>query len=303
MTVRIQIGDALARLRALPDGLADCAVTSPPYYRQRDYEADGQMGQEESPEAFVTQLVEVLAEVGRVLRPDGTLWLNLADSYGEGRQRKQMLGLPWRVAFALQADGWLLRQDIIWAKPNAMPSSVRDRCVSAHEYLFLLARRPDYYFDHEAIKTEARTRYRSQWTDNPERDKQRGHSRRHSGFNGRYAEKIRAEGQPTKAARRSVWQIATRPFKQAHFATFPPDLVEPCVMAGSRPGGTVLDPFGGAGTTGLVADRLGRHATLIELNADYAQIATERLRAAGVQCESEAQAIEPSLGPLMDGLE
>lgn len=285
-------------------------VTSPPYFGLRDYGHDGQIGLEPTPDEFVAALVEVFREVRRVLRDDGTVWLNLGDSYatqggdrknhqnqtglGGGKKTqieanvarrtkdiaaKQLMGIPWRVAFALQADGWYLRQDIIWHKPNPMPESVRDRCTKAHEYIFMLSKSPRYYYDHETIKEPA-VSSKAQWTDNPANDKQRGHSRRHEGFNGRYADKIREFGAPETRNKRSVWTVTTKPFKGAHFATFPPDLIEPCVLAGCPEGGTVLDPFGGAGTTGLVAKRTGRNSILCELNADYVDMARARIDAA-----------------------
>lgn len=284
-------------------------VTSPPYFGLRDYGHDGQIGLEPTPDEFVAALVEVFREVRRVLRDDGTVWLNLGDSYNAHpgqrkttdaagpKQRtnqgspgapsrfvpdlkpKDLIGIPWRVAFALQADGWYLRQDIIWHKPNPMPESVRDRCTKAHEYIFMLSKSPRYYFDYEAIKEPA-VSLKAQWTDNPANDKQRGHSRRHAGFNGRYAERIRESGPPETRNKRSVWTVTTKPFKGAHFATFPPDLIEPCVLAGCPEGGTVLDPFGGAGTTGPVAKRTGRNSVLCELNEEYAQMARARIDAA-----------------------
>lgn len=274
-------------------------VTSPPYFGLRDYGHDGQIGLEPTPDEFVEALVEVFREVRRVLRDDGTVWLNLGDSYAasrsyqvtptkhknldfgrsnafkvpEGLKPKDLIGIPWRVAFALQADGWYLRQDIIWHKPNPMPESVRDRCTKAHEYIFMLSKSPRYYFDHEAIKEPAVTA---------------GGSGRSSGEycagtktrqdQGRHL----SGGFPSGETRnkRSVWTVTTKPFKGAHFATFPPDLIEPCVLAGCPEGGTVLDPFGGAGTTGLVAKRTGRNSILCELNEEYARMARQRIDAA-----------------------
>ncbi|RVL38054.1 site-specific DNA-methyltransferase [Sinorhizobium meliloti] len=281
-----------------------CCVTSPPYFGLRDYGHEGQMGLEPTPDDFVVGMVAVFREVRRVLRDDGTLWLNLGDSYagswgargrGEGTNAarpdleakhgtgapnrhgfpslgvkpKDLIGIPWRVAFALQSDGWYLRQDIIWNKPNPMPESVRDRCTKAHEYIFLLSKSPRYYFDAEAILE-------------PFADERMGAS-------GARASKYSADGAmrndggvtsaPTRSGRnrRSVWTVSTKPFKGAHFATFPPDLIEPCVLAGCPTGGTVLDPFGGAGTTGLVAKQHGRNAVLCELNPEYAEMARGRI--------------------------
>ena len=260
---------------------------------------DSQMGLEETPENFTSALVEVFRELHRVLRDDGTAWLNLGDSYynyrpgrgqsltkqtvsstnqdlpqecsrrgnkQEGLKEKDIIGIPWRVAFALQADGWYLRQDIIWNKPNPMPESVKDRCTKSHEYIFLLTKKPHYYFDAEAIKEEAQdwgTRDRS----NGKYHNEGTGLQPHSGLEKSYETKNK----------RSVWTVTTKPYKKAHFATFPTELIEPCIKAGSPKGGNVIDPFGGAGTTGMVADRLGRNATLIELNPDYVNIINDRI--------------------------
>jgi DNA modification methylase len=310
MAMQILIGDCLTRMRELPDQSVHTCVTSPPYFGLRDYGMAGQIGLEDTPDAFVARLVDVFREVRRVLRDDGTLWLNLGDSYAAttlqnnntpnanraghsdassraiaaglsgrkvkpGLPSKNLLGIPWRVAFALQADGWYLRQDIIWHKPNPMPESVRDRCTKAHEYLFMLSKGPRYYYDADAVKEPAVSTDARKFTDNG-MDKQRGHGRRHAGFNGRYADKIAADGVPDTRNRRSVWTVATKPFKGAHFATFPPDLIEPCILAGAPVGGTVLDPFGGSGTTAGVALKHGRHAILCELNPAYAAMMRDR---------------------------
>ena len=260
---------------------------------------DAQLGLEPTPEAYVAALVEVFREVRRVLREDGTLWINLGDSYtstsGSGRcakpqhtrgvatwdgavrgiasglKPKDLVGIPWRVAFALQADGWWLRSDIIWAKPNPIPESVTDRPTKSHEYLFLLAKSERYYYDAEAIKEPAQDwgeRDRTNWK---ARDPRHNTSKPHTGgTNGDYSTAGRN--------RRSVWTVATQPFPEAHFATFPPDLIKPCVLAGSRVGDTVLDPFAGAGTTLYVAKELNRASVGIELNADYCTLAVQRLR-------------------------
>jgi DNA modification methylase len=351
VTVRILEGDCRAVLPTLPDESVHVVVTSPPYYALRDYGVDGQIGLERSPEDYVAEMVAVFREVRRVLRADGTLWLNIGDSYatnggagwqGKNGQRadrrftaardsvglrdcnrrpphgvkaKGLVGIPWRVAFALQADGWNLRQDIIWSKPNPMPESVRDRCTKAHEYLFLLSKSSRYYYDADAIAEPlgaasiARLQQRG-LDDQADSERVPGKTngamkavgkRRapgnvsHKGtaahVNGdefhrtksglvAFAERERAKVEADLVGtrnKRSVWEVATQPFKEAHFATFPPALVEPCVLAGSPLGGTVLDPFGGAGTTGLVADRLQRDAILIELNPEYAAIARRRI--------------------------
>lgn len=371
MTVKILIGDVRQRLRDLPDQSVHCVVTSPPYFGLRDYGHEGQIGLEPTPTEFVAVMVEVFREVRRVLRDDGTLWLNLGDSYAanrtyqvsqskhlvhdygtsnatrvpDGLKPKDLIGIPWRVAFALQADGWWLRQDIIWSKPNPMPESVRDRCTKSHEYLFLLTKSDRYHYDADAIAesvAESTVARLSQ----PMLDQQAGSNRvpgktngamkavggrpqaaraseiaRQKGLTQEHIDAIRAVGiadagkalvttngagkntdrvqllaAEAKQAlggyyreflmggtrnKRSVWTVATQPFKEAHFATFPPALVEPCILAGCPVAGTVLDPFGGAGTTGLVADRLGRSAVLIELNPQYAAIAERRICADG----------------------
>ena len=262
---------------------------------------DNQLGLEETPEKFVNNLVEVFREVKRVLRDDGTVWLNLGDTYSATRWSntpsttgisqshsdivlqkktklpdKNLVGIPWRVAFALQQDGWYLRQDIIWHKPNPMPESVKDRCTKAHEYIFLLSKSPKYYFDNEAIKEDS---------------KYYGKDKRSDKGNIRYEGK-RTSDKDSKAQqsfvtinpkrnKRSVWTVTTKPFKGAHFATFPMDLIEPCVLAGCPEGGTVLDPFGGSGTTGIVASNHNRKAVLIELNAEYIEIARQRIQDQG----------------------
>lgn len=290
---RLYEGDVMDGLSKIPDGKIQCCVTSPPYFGLRDYGHGGQIGLEPTPDEFVSKLVAVFREVRRVLRDDGTLWLNLGDSYatsgtrqgnrgdslGEqrldehrkfyvsrpaGLKEKDLIGIPWRVAFALQADGWYLRQDIIWHKPNPMPESVRDRCTKAHEYVFLLTKNQRYFYDFDAMQEPATCAGQN-----------RGKSRN-----------ISPEGMTEMAAkqydtrnRRSVWSIQTRPYKEAHFATMPPALAEVCVLAGSSPGSVVLDPFGGSGTTAEVAMKHGRNAVLCELNPEYCEIARKRLGA------------------------
>jgi DNA modification methylase len=303
MAVQILTGDCLDVLRTLPDGMAQTCVTSPPYFGLRDYGMPDQIGLEPTPGEFVSALVAVFREVWRVLRDDGTVWLNLGDSYsteskwggstsgksaagvhgrgGGGRAKarhgipdKNLLGIPWRVAFALQSDGWYLRQDIIWHKPNPMPESVTDRCTKAHEYVFLFSKTARYFFDAAAIAepvTESSAARLSQPTlaDHAE------YARAPGKTNGN----MKAVGNGKTRNRRSVWTIATQPFRGAHFATMPPELAKTCIKAGTKPGDMVLDPFGGAGTTGLVADRLQRNATLIELNPAYATMARNRIDA------------------------
>lgn len=267
--LQILIGDCREQMRTLADGSVQTCVTSPPYFGLRDYGHDGQLGLEPTPDEFVAAMVEVFREVHRVLTDDGTLWLNLGDSYGSS---KQLIGIPWRVAFALQADGWYLRQDIIWHKPNPMPESVRDRCTKAHEYIFMMSKSPKYHFDAEAVKepvAESTTARLAQ----PTLHKQAGSSRVPGKTNGN----MKAVGNGETRNRRSVWTVTTKPFKGAHFATFPPDLIEPCILAGSRPGDVVLDPFGGSGTTAGVALKHGRRAVLCELNPEYAALVPNRI--------------------------
>ena len=304
---RVIQGDCLSGLRSIPDASVHTCVTSPPYFGLRDYEVEGQIGLEDTPDAFVARLVEVFREVRRVLRNDGTLWLNLGDSYARtggtdrkvsrsakvgstrrtldqiadrtqkaptGLKDKDLIGIPWRVAFALQADGWYLRQDIIWHKPNPMPESVRDRCTKAHEYVFLLSKGPRYYFDIEAAKEPSTSR--APGNTKPTKGGRRCEEGRESH---RTAANLHKIGARDTRNRRSVWTVTTKPFKGAHFATFPPDLIEPCVLAGCPEGGTVLDPFGGSGTTAGVALKHGRKAILCELNPDYVAMIQARVRA------------------------
>jgi len=315
VSVSILHGDCRDLLKTLPDQSVHCCVTSPPYFGLRDYGHAGQIGLEATPDEFVAEMVAVFREVKRVLRDDGTLWLNLGDSYagsGKGGQSeekrsenwqpdyankgkkyglkaKDLIGIPWRVAFALQADGWYLRRDIIWHKPNPMPESVTDRCTSSHEYIFHFSKSPKYYYDADAIAEDAiyagltgqdASGYKDAKLFAGKRsDKQRGHSRRHAGFNNRWDAMSKNEQCSGKRNKRSVWTVATQPFKEAHFATFPPALIEPCILAGCPEGGTVLDPFGGAGTTALVADRHHRSAISIEINEKYVEMQHARIAA------------------------
>ena len=298
------LGNCLDVLSALPESSVQCCVTSPPYWGLRNYGVDGQLGLEETPDAYVANMVAVFRAVRRVLRDDGTLWLNLGDSYsgaaggnnrgegaGGGKERgkaigfgtlpkrkdlegglkhKDLAGIPWRVAFALQADGWWLRQDIIWYKPNPMPESVTDRCTKAHEYIFLLTKSAKYFYDNEAVKEKSL----------------------HVGVTHRAANKGKAHSEeagldtrpkvdwttPETRNKRSVWTVATKPYRDAHFATFPPKLIEPCILAGSAADTLVLDPFSGAGTTGVVAVQHGRRYIGIELNPDYLEMSRKRIQ-------------------------
>jgi len=313
----IHQGDCLASLRSMEARSVHCCVTSPPYFGLRDYGHDGQIGLEPTPGEYVAKLVEVFREVRRVLRDDGTLWLNLGDSYAstppgnktigvsaksglrgvngasgayretlasghatkrdtsklQGIKPKDLLGIPWRVAFALQADGWYLRQDIIWHKPNPMPESVRDRCTKAHEYIFLLSKSPKYHFDADAISEPS---IHAGYTVKAHKSgkNQSGQQFRDTATGG--ADCTVKE----RRNRRSVWTVTTKPFKGAHFATFPPDLIEPCILAGCPEGGTVLDPFLGSGTTAVVALRNRRNAIGCELNPEYVKIAKKRISTA-----------------------
>ena len=278
MSVNILHGDCLDQLKTLDDQSIHTCITSPPYWGLRDYGNDDQLGLESSPDEYINNMVVVFREVKRVLRDDGTLWLNLGDTYGRGVKtnlpKKNLLGMPWRVALALQADGWILRQDIIWHKPNPMPESVRDRCTKAHEYIFLMAKQQKYYFDNDAIKEDAKY---PNGPIAPEKIK------KGVGMHGMHTrEGLSKLGARDKRNKRSVWKVTTKPFKEAHFATFPMDLIEPCVLAGSPVDGWVLDPFGGAGTTGLVADKHKRHAVLIEISKDYIEIAKKRMEGTNV---------------------
>jgi DNA modification methylase len=303
-------GDCIETMKQWDAGCVQTCITSPPYYGLRDYGHEGQIGLEETPEAFVAKMVEVFREVKRVLRDDGTLWLNLGDSYSshkdcksigqtlakgtsretahemeigksrvrdsrmlksQGLKNKDLIGIPWMVAFALRADGWYLRQDIIWHKPNPMPESVTDRCTKAHEYIFLFSKSQKYHFDNEAIKEDSI----------------------YAGVTVGYSEgakNVKSKDDPKFATRiardtlvgekrnkRSVWTVTTKPYSGAHFATFPPDLIEPCILAGAPEGGIVLDPFMGSGTTAHTALRAGRQYVGCELNGEYIKLANKRL--------------------------
>jgi DNA modification methylase len=284
-------GDCREALLNLPAQSVQTCVTSPPYFGLRDYGHAGQIGLERTPDEFVEALVGVFRDVRRVLRDDGTLWLNLGDSYsssppgnkGTGLERlpgvkpKDLLGIPWMVAFALRADGWYLRSDIIWSKPNPMPESVTDRPTKAHEYVFLLSKSARYFYDADAIREDLADCNAQRTTDHYDTAGRYGAGNGGNGGLDSLAARMR-DGNHAGRNKRSVWEIATQPFPGAHFATFPPKLIEPCILAGSRPGDTVLDPFSGAGTTGLVALRRDRSYIGIELNSEYAEMSRWRLR-------------------------
>lgn len=340
---RVLIGDCIESMRTLQDQSVNTCVTSPPYYGLRDYGMAGQIGLEETPAEFIARLVEVFREVRRVLRNDGTMWVNMGDTYASiaggyapggsagkhdmvsqatrgavlrgkrrpppiGLKQKDLMGIPWRLAFALQDDGWYLRQDIIWHKPNPMPESTRDRCTKSHEYLFLLSKSPRYYYDQDAIKEPVALSTITRMAQDLEQ--QRGSDRVPGKSNGpmkavrskrdsfKRDDSKREQPIPGQSLgthrpdreesawpldtrnKRSVWTVPTQGFKGAHFATFPPDLIRPCILAGAPLGGVVLDPFGGAGTTAVVAMQEGRKSILCELNPDYAAMAERRIAAA-----------------------
>ena len=294
----ILFGDCRETLKQFPRGSAQMCVTSPPYYGLRDYGGeDNQIGMEQSPEDYVNEMVQVFREVRDVLTDDGVLWLNIGDSYYnyrsdgnypkqsvsktrqdlpkstpvrgnklKGLKQKDLIGIPWMLAFALRADGWYLRQDIIWHKPNPMPESVKDRCTKSHEYIFLLSKNKKYYYDNEAIKEPAK--------DWGTRDRTKGKYHNtgsglspHSGLSKSYDRKNK----------RDVWSVTNKPYKHAHFATFPPDLIEPCILAGSKEGDIVLDPFMGSGTTAMVAKQHNRHYIGCELHDNYKDLIEQRV--------------------------
>lgn len=329
---KIILGSSLYALKELPSESIHCCVTSPPYWGLRDYGVDGQLGLEKSPEEYTAKMVELFQEVRRVLCDDGTLWLNLGDCYAtvggkvgncpgggeqgeawfskgmmtspnrmpiDGLKPKNLVGIPWRVAFALQADGWYLRSDIIWHKPNCMPESIKDRPTKAHEYIFLLSKSERYFYDCEAIKEQGKEDAGPQvagWDMGPG-----SHDTKDWATAGKWSKSDpqsagRRISENVKRARgrgcyhdnpfgftrnkRTVWTVPTYPYSEAHFATFPPDLIKPCILAGCPENGIVLDPFMGAGTTGVVCADLGRNYIGIELNPDYIQIAENRIKQA-----------------------
>jgi site-specific DNA-methyltransferase (adenine-specific) len=273
-------GDATQVLEVLPEHSVQVVVTSPPYYKQRDYKSDGQLGHEPTPEEYVRRLAGIITACRRVLKPDGLLWLNLGDKYLGGR----LLGLPWRVALALTESGWILRSDVIWHKPNAMPASITNRPTTDHEYVFMLSRGPDYFYNADAIREPHVT-----FTDasqmkggrghfgkaggTPERGKNKGNPNLHRG---RWDQAFH----PLGRNKRTVWSIPLSKFPEAHFAVFPEKLVENCILASTNPGDTVLDPFCGSGTTLLVAHRLRRHFVGIDVQKDYCEMALRRLNMA-----------------------
>ncbi len=335
MTVKILQGDCRDVLKTLPDASVQCCVTSPPYWCQRDYGIGNQIGLEQSPEEYIAEMVGVFSEVRRVLKDDGTCFINIGDKWASGGnggggsfmneradawahaknakgwrsppvgyKDKDLVGLPFMLAFAMRAEGWYWRQCNVWAKPNCMPESVTDRTTASHEYVLHFSKRNDYFYDHDAVRLpavpESVSRLERSMTEGTgtlmsgapvdvpgqtphskargrTTDKQRGHSRRHNGFNDRWDSLSVAEQQANGANLRSVWWLSPAQYGEGHFAVMPTTLAQVCILAGSRPGDLILDPFGGAGTTGLVADRLQRNAVLIELNPEYAAMAKRRI--------------------------
>lgn len=317
--------DCLEGLKQLPDNSIDCCVTSPPYYGLRDYGADGQIGLEETPEEYIDRLTQVFCEVLRVIKPEGTLWLNIGDSYNgykgnanstnasskyagfrdqparptrfglesKNIKNKDLIGIPWMLAFALRAKGWYLRQDIIWHKPNPMPESAKDRCTKSHEYIFLLSKSPRYYFDYKAIQQPAKNKenrpsgivrnreynYNSKTNLHPEAYRIGGNKYEPSNLSGPgYRENTDRIFTPTeKVNKRSVWTVSTKPTKDAHFAVFPEALIIDCIKAGVPEGGLVLDPFMGSGTTAIVARSLERDYIGFELNSEYITISENKI--------------------------
>ena len=310
LKAEIIVGDNRQALKELPDSSVQTVVTSPPYWGLRDYGHDNQIGLEQSPDDFIEQLCIVFDEVWRVLKDDGTIWVNLGDSYSvmrdskaspdslrtgdgtrvgsaanrnpenlrkAGLKHKDLVGIPWRFAFAMQARGWYLRSDIIWHKPNPMPESVTDRPTKSHEYIFLMTKAPRYYYNHEAIKEKATTVNG--------KPRQFGASNQVGTMRNDEGRIFEDNGLKNK---RSVWQVNVKGYKGAHFATYPPELIEPCILAGSKDGDIVLDPFSGSGTTGEVALKNNRNFIGLELNPDYATISEKRITdAVGMFAEFE----------------
>jgi len=296
-----EVMDGLAQI---PDESVQCCVTSPPYWRLRDYKIKGQIGMENTPEEYIEKLVLVFREVHRTLKKDGTLWINIGDTYAKdglpgghaegkpfgkfhghkprpgdkvsrkippGCKPKDLIGIPWMLAFALRSDGWYLRQDIIWSKPNPMPESVTDRCTKSHEYIFLLSKSHTYYYDADAIREP----FKDVGRFHQDIENQKGSSRTYGKTNGN----MKARGNIEKGAnKRSVWHISPNQYKEAHFATFPPALITPCILAGSREGDTILDNFFGSGVSGKVARDHGRKCKAIEIYPDYCELSMKRFK-------------------------
>ena len=273
-------GDAAQVLQTIPRRSVQMCVTSPPYYGLRDYEKDGQIGRESSPEAYIANLVKVFDEVYRVLMDDGTLWLNIGDTYAKKAQgsikQKDLIGIPWMLAFALRGCGWYLRSDIIWHKTNCLPESVKDRPSKSYEHIFLLAKSPKYYFDHKAIQEPIKEVTAARYTRGRSGKAKYSGAQASQGID-RKTDAVTEENRQFKR-KRDVWEVSTNTFRMdEHFAMFPERLIEPCILAGSREGDTVLDPFFGSGTTGAVAKRLGRSCIGIDLNPRYLEKAERRI--------------------------
>ena len=307
MNYEIKIGDSLEVLKTMDDESVHCCVTSPPYWALRNYDHPDQLGQEPTPEEYVNKLVAIMGEVHRVLRSDGTLWLNLGDSYVgsgakgkytdpknkkgrngqqdkannnkvKGLKPKDMVGIPWRVAFALQAEGWYLRSDIIWHKPNPMPIPVNDRPTSCHEHIFLLSKNKKYYYDKDAILEPLKDPNR---VDPPTSSGFGGHkhtNNKDKTLNNAYSGNLYDATKLKGKNKRDVWTVSTRAYTGAHFAVYPPKLIEPCILAGCPDDGTVLDPFSGSGTTGVVAMNNGKNYIGIELNPEFAELSHKRIK-------------------------
>ena len=323
MKAKILVGDVLNRISDIPDQSVQCVVTSPPYWGLRDYGNDQQIGLEQNPQDYIDAMVQVFNQVKRVLADDGVLWINIGDSYSgsgkgpagnlgkthnerhlehktggivpEGMKPKDLVGIPWMLAFALRADGWYLRQDIIWHKPNPMPESVTDRCTKSHEYVFMLTKSAKYYFDAKAIEEPSKTKPGATWAERKAAGATAGNVIVGDGVRNGTQRVVHGKGvtsnltrQDGMRNRRSVWSITTKPFRGAHFAVMPEALVEPCILASSRTGDTVFDPFSGSGTVGVVANRLGRDYIGCELNQEYVKLSCERLQDAnGLYAEVE----------------
>lgn len=268
MGYEVKVGDVFDKMKEIDNETIDSVITSPPYYSLRNYGAEGQLGNEKTPEEYVQNLVNVFREVKRVLKPTGTVWLNIGDTY----KNKHALLIPYKVAIALQNDGWIVRQDIVWAKKNPMPEPAKDRCVRSHEYIFLLSKNKKYFFDYDAIKEPVANPNRKNYVSGS-RSNGRNNDRNDNDKHEREKNVIY-----TKRNKRSVWTTSVKAYPEAHFAVYPPDLIESCVLAGCPKGGLILDPFAGSGTTGGVAEKHSRNSILIELNPEYSKLIDDRIK-------------------------
>lgn len=261
---KILLGNCVETIKTIESNSIQCCITSPPYYNLRDYGHPDQIGLEKTPEEYIDNLVKVFNEIYRVLKDDGVLWINLSDTYKD----KNLIGIPWKTAFKLQSNGWYLRQDIIWNKPSSMPESITDRCTRSHEYIFLLSKSKKYYYDNESIKEPSKT------YDNYNRDRDQT---RLNNTPGRTKMKGLVRNNYEMKNKRSVWTIATKPYTKSHFATYPIELIEPCVLAGTKKGDIIIDPFAGSGTTGEAALKYFRKSILCEINESYIPLIEERI--------------------------